>query len=74
MMLIVNGVAQATEKTEVSYDDIIKMAWRTPEPGVVYTITYRHGKKRSAEGSLNPGEKVETRNGMIFNCVVTGEA
>lgn len=74
MMLIVNGRSVETQMQEVSYNDIIVLAGYEAKPGLVFTITYRRGVVRSAEGSLTPGEKVATRNGMIFNCMVTGAA
>lgn len=75
-VIIVNGERHTVESKEVSYEQVIEMAYPTsPEPDTRYTVTYRKAKGRIQEGSLAPGQLVEVKKeGTIFNVKTTGKS
>lgn len=73
--IIVNGREKLVPKEELSFDEIVALAFDNPPGGqnVIFTITYRrgHGNK---EGSLIQGETVKIKDGMIFNVTATNKS
>jgi hypothetical protein len=71
--LIVNAQEKSWEKDEISYHQVIKLAFGEvqDDPNTIYTVTYSGGPKANPEGSLVKGKKVEVKNRMIFNATPT---
>ena len=74
--IIVNGRKKIWEKKEISYEEVIVLAFGsyTDDPNIVYTVTYAKGDKPKHEGSLNKGESVKVKDGMIFNATQTNKS
>lgn len=75
--IFVNGKEKKDIRTpELSFDDLVKLAFPTPPAGtrVIFTIIYRDGPSANPEGSLVPGESVKIKNGMIFDVTATTES
>lgn len=70
--IYVNTVAREVEKDEISFDEVVKLAYPTRPPGanVGFTILYQrgHGNK---DGTLVEGESVKVKEGMIFDVTPT---
>lgn len=70
--IIVNGEPKTVEDEQVSYEEVVKLAYPTPPfPDTMFTVTYRNAKKPK-EGTLVEGQSVEVKkNGTIFNVKAT---
>ena len=63
----INGRSRTVEKRPHTYREIAAIAYPNPDfEKFNYTITYLHGVN-GAEGDLVEGEKIEVKNGMVFN-------
>jgi hypothetical protein len=74
--IIVNGRAETVEVNEVSYEQILHLAYPNPDTGadVLYTITWARNEQGEATGRLVPGETVKVNERMIFNVKRTNKS
>lgn len=76
--IIVNAKKKDWDKKEISYDDVVLLAFPDPPPaGVVitYTVEYERGEGHKPEGSLvKGGPSVKVKEGMIFSVTETGRS
>lgn len=71
--IIVNGRQKSVEKGELTFDEVVALAFNPVPTGenVDITVTYRRGEGRKPEGQLRPGESVKVKDGMIFDVTAT---
>ena len=71
--IIVNGRTSTVENDEVTFDEVVNLAY--PEGGrgelISYTVLFYEGGGREKEGGLNEGEKVKVKDGTVFNVTRT---
>lgn len=74
--IIVNGRAKVVTKKELSFAEVVALAFDNPPQGenIVFTITYRRGEGNKPEGSFVEGETVKIKDGMIFNVAATDKS
>lgn len=74
--IIVNGRQKVVTAREMSFADIVALAFDPPPtgPNIVFTITYRRGEGDKPEGTLIEGESVKIKEGMIFNVTATDKS
>jgi len=74
--LIVNAQEKSWDDDDISYKQVVKLAFGdvVDGPNVIYTVTYSKGPKENREGSLVRGRKVFVKNGMIFNVTKTDKS
>jgi Multiubiquitin len=74
--IIVNTRAKETPKRQLSFDEVVHLAFETPPtgPNIKFTITYRHGPRQNREGTMTEGESVFIRNRMVFNVTPTDKS
>ena len=74
--IIVNGRQKVVTSRELSFADIIALAFDNPPTGqnIVFTVTYRRGEGQKPEGTLVEGETVHIKDGMIFNVTATDKS
>jgi len=74
--IIVNGREKTVTEKELTFDQLVRLAFETPPAGenVVFTITYRRGHGNKPEGTLIEGESVRIKDGMIFNVTATDKS
>lgn len=74
--IIVNGRAREVFSSQVSFCDIIKLAFEVPPTGVntMFTVTFRNGPQSNPEGSMTMGSSVKIQTGMIFNVTATNKS
>lgn len=74
--IIVNTRKVQEKKEHVSFEDVVKIAYPTPPPGVniVYTVVYRNADEKKPDGSLSPGQSVKIKNGTVFNVTATDKS
>lgn len=66
--IIINAREHTTASKEMSFDQIVALAFPTPpsSENVLFTITYRRGHGDKPEGSLLAGESVKLKDGEVF--------
>ena len=74
--IFVNTRPKETTKRELSFDDVVRLAFENPPsgPNVKFTIVYRNGPKRNPQGNLTDGKSVFVKNGMIFDVTPTDKS
>ncbi len=74
--IIVNGRSKEVTKRELSFEEVIDLAYNSNPPtgpNVVITVTYSKGVD-GAHGSLLPGQTVEVKPGMVLNVKATDKS
>jgi hypothetical protein len=71
--IIVNGREKKVTDAQVSFDQLVQLAFgHLPEGGnIYYTITFRKGNQA---GTVSAGESVPVESGMRFNVVRTDKS
>jgi len=72
--IYVNAEEKSVQKREVSFEDVVAIAFPNPKPGleVRYTVTYKRAVAPKPQGRLAAGHSVTIRkNGTIFDVVRT---
>jgi len=74
--IIVNGRQKTVTSKELSFDEIVALAFDNPPTGdnTIFTVTYRRGEGNKPEGTLVKGETVRVKDGMIFNVTATNRS
>jgi len=74
--IIVNGRQKVVTKDELSFAEVVALAFDNPPTGenIVITITYRRGHGNKPEGTLIEGESVKIKEGMIFDVTATNKS
>jgi hypothetical protein len=74
--IIVNGRQKVVTEKELTFAQIVALAFDTPPTGanLVFTVTYRRGEGNKPEGTLVAGESVKVKDGMIFNVTATDKS
>ena len=64
----VNSRPKTVSQHELSFDEIVALAYDTPPEGqdVLYTIEYERGQGDKPDGSLTEGHSVKVKEGMRF--------
>lgn len=74
--IIVNGKQREVAKKDLSFADVVTLAFDTPPTGenILFTITYRRGHGDKPEGTLIEGQSIKVKDGMIFNVTATDKS
>ena len=74
--IAINGRRRKVEREELSFDDLVSLAFDDPErgPHIVFTITFREAGGRIAEGELDEGQRLKVRGGTIINVTRTDQS
>jgi hypothetical protein len=74
--IIVNSREKIVTEKELSFAEIVSLAFDNPPsgPDILFTITYRKGPHKNPEGSLLEGGTVKIKNGMVFNVTQTNKS
>lgn len=74
--VIVNGRAIPTTQRELSFAELIRLAFPHGSGGAnsIYTVTFRRGHGQKPEGTLVEGQTVRLKDGMIFNVTSTDKS
>lgn len=72
--IFVNTREKTVEGKEVSYDQIVRLAFATPPGGenIEITVAYRDGP--GPDGTLLPGTTKKVKDGMIFDVTATDKS
>lgn len=70
--IIVNAREYAVEKDVLSYEEVVALYENRPTgPNWYFNVTYRRGHGDKPQGSLEPGQSVRIKHGMIFDVTPT---
>lgn len=74
--IIVNGRQRVVTEKELSFAQLIPLAFENPPvgPNVVFTVTYSRGEEHKPKGSLVEGDTVKIKEGMVFNVTATNKS
>ncbi|MGD0581238.1 MAG: multiubiquitin domain-containing protein [Bryobacteraceae bacterium] len=74
--IIVNGRKKVVPTKELSFDQLVALAFNPVPTGptVMFTITYRKGPPKNPEGTLTQGAIVKIKDGMIFDVFETNRS
>lgn len=71
--IIVNGTSYSVPEDEVSFDQIVDIAY--PDGGrgplITYTVDFYNGAGRPLEGKLTKNQKAKVKDGTVFNVTRT---
>ena len=70
--IFVNGQEASVTTDELTYDEIVALAFNPPpsDPNVLVTVVYRKAA-HNAEGTLVKGQVATIKNGTIFDATKT---
>ena len=71
--VIVNGRPKKVEQDQLSFDDVVALAFEPVPSGdnVVITVSWRHG---NSGGTLVEGQDVQIEDGMKFDVTATDKS
>ena len=75
--VIVNAEPHVVEKDDLSFTDVINLAYDNNPPqgeNWEFTVTYRRGNGDRPAGTLQEGESVKAKDGMVFNVRATDKS
>ena len=74
--IIVNGREKTVTARELSFEQIVALAFDTPPSGnnLEITVTYRKAEGNKPEGTLLSGKTVHIKDGTIFNVTATNKS
>ena len=76
VIIIVNGTSYEEEKNEITYDEVVTLAFPDfpQHPERTYSVTYERGHGNKPTGILSPGGSVKVKDGMTFKVKHTGQS
>jgi hypothetical protein len=74
--VIVNGREKTVTAKELSFDEVVALAFDPVPAGenVMITVTFRGGHGDKPQGTLVKGETVKVKDGMVFNVRATDKS
>jgi hypothetical protein len=74
--LIVNGRPKPWAEKTITFEQVVVLAFGNydPNPNKVYTVTFDKGPHENPEGTMVKGDKVCTKDKMIFNVTCTDKS
>ena len=74
--ITVNGRQRQVERDELSFDELVALAFDDPARGsqIVFTITFREAGGRIPEGELDEGQRLKVQDGTIINVTRTDQS
>lgn len=75
--IIVNGKQKTVTGKEITFLEIVRLAFDNPPSGenTIFTVTFRKGDKATKpEGNMVEGDTVKIKEGMIFNVTSTDKS
>jgi hypothetical protein len=74
--IIVNTRPREVDEEVLTFDDITKLAFPTPDgiSNPIFTVSFKNADQKPSSGTLTSGESVKVKNGTIFNVTRTGQS
>lgn len=74
--VIVNGRQKEVNQKELTFWEVISLAFDNPAPGpqIFFTVAYRKGEDKKPKGTLVEGDTVKVKDGMVFDVTRTDKS
>lgn len=74
--IIVNATPKHVEGRDLSFIEVVQLEFptATTQGNIIYTVTYKKGPDSNKEGSMDIGDHVKLKKGMIFNVSATDKS
>lgn len=74
--ILVNGQEKIVDKNEITYDQVIILAFGSYDnnPDIAYTVLYFKGHSSNVKGQLIKGMSVKVVPNMVFNVTRTNKS
>lgn len=74
--IIVNGTPYEVEEGDISYTEVVTLAFPDfpQHPERTYSVTYEKGQSNKPSGILSPGSSVTIKDRMVFKVKHTGQS
>tara|TARA_R110000787_G_scaffold10415_1_gene35295 strand:+ start:2159 stop:2431 length:273 start_codon:yes stop_codon:yes gene_type:complete len=74
--VVINGREKSVPKGDITYNDLINLAFDNPPTGefICFTVAYRKGPSPKQSGTLTEGKSVKAKKGMIFDVTYTDKS
>jgi hypothetical protein len=74
--IIVNARERQFRGKEISFNQVVELAFGTvsTNPNIVYSVTYKRGHGNKPEGTMDKGDTVKVKEGMIFDVTQTDKS
>jgi hypothetical protein len=74
--IFVNAEEKPWNEKEISFEQVIVLAFGTYEnnEAITYTVTYKKGIDKKPEGSLTKGQSIHVKDKMRFNATRTNKS
>ena len=69
--IIVNGRPKKVPDRDITFDEVVALAFNPVPPNAFFTVTWSHGNEG---GSLVAGKSVPVQNGMKFDVTETSQS
>lgn len=68
----VNGTEYTRESDVVTYEEVVHIAFPTPNPSLGYTVTFENAESEPHDGTLDKGKHVRVKHhGTTFDVTET---
>jgi hypothetical protein len=74
MTIIVNTRPKEWDKETISYEEVVALAFGTPDPNTIYTVDFSNGPHGRPEGTLIKNQHVRVVENMVFNVTPTNKS
>lgn len=71
LTIIVNGREKSVKQRQLTYLEVVRLAFDAIDENAIYTVTYTKGPDQNPRGIMVEGDVVHVKNGMIFNVTKT---
>ncbi len=74
--IIVNATQHTVNDKDLTYTEVVKLAFPDAVIGgnTIYTVTYKKGPPPHQQGSIDVGDTVKIKKGMVFNVTPTDKS
>jgi hypothetical protein len=74
VQIIVNGRPFTVLDNEVSFEEVVGLAFPRPDPSALFRVSYEKAAGPNTEGNLVAGQSVKVRKGTIFHVTPTDKS
>lgn len=72
--IIVNGRQFTVPDDDVSFEEVVRLAFPSPDPCALFRVSYEKAAGPNTEGNLVAGQSVKVRKGTIFHVTPTDKS
>lgn len=75
-MIIVNAQQKTVDHKDISFEEVVALAFDPVPSGenIVITVSFSKGTDAKKEGTLQAGQSVKVKDGMVFDVTATDKS